>query len=70
MTRTERKAIRDAIAEVTRPTWFETVEYVGMPAARDMQESILLAQLEVLRRIDRKRSGRPVYRSEYDCEGN
>lgn len=31
-------------------TWQETQEYLGMPAAIDFEQSIILAQLEMMRR--------------------
>ena len=36
---------------MTARTWQETQEHIGMPAAINMEQSIILAQLEILRRL-------------------
>ena len=53
---------------MSHPTWQETVEHLGMPAAKTVEQSILLAQLEILRRQDKGRyeSARKVFHTVLD----
>lgn len=51
-------------------TWQETQQFLGMPAARSFEQSILLAQLEILRRLDPARvaSARKTFHTVLDVE--
>jgi len=52
-------------------TWQRTTEFLGMPAARTFEQSILLAQLEILRRLDPARvaSARKTFHTVLDEKG-
>lgn len=52
------------------PTWKDTQRDLGMPAAKNFQQSLVLAQLEILRRQDRQRyeSARKVFHTVLDEE--
>lgn len=53
------------------PTWQRTQEFLGMPAARTFEQSILLAQLEIMRRLDPSRvaAARKVFHTVNDEKG-
>lgn len=48
-----------------RPTWQEVTQWFGMPAAKDFESSILLAQLQIARQRDRNMI-RQVFHTTYD----
>lgn len=54
-----------------KPTWQHTCEFLGMPAANTFQQSLLLAQLEILRRLDPARvaSARKTFHTVLDEKG-